>query len=169
MVILGDKSKLSAETVRSVEPWARCVSGALEKQEYEALLRGQASRTSPSRSRARTMRRRRRLGPTVAASRAAVAAPRRSARCPGQRVYPGPETGPSVSGMARRKIEVLEENGVRNAEPNGTGEAQVERSVALGRALSDPIRVRMFGMLAAEAAEGRGCCGLPGPRRSCGK
>jgi ArsR family transcriptional regulator len=63
--------------------------------------------------------------------------------------------------MARRKIEVLEENGVRNAEPNGAGEAQVERSVALGRALSDPIRVRMLGMLAAEAAEGRGCCGLP--------
>jgi hypothetical protein len=169
MVILGDKSKLSAETVRSVEPWARYVSGALEKQEYEALLRGQASRTSPSRSRARTMRRRPRLGPTVAASRAAVAAQRRSARCPDQRVYPGPETGPRVSGMARRKIEVLEENGVHNAEPNGAGEAQVERSVALGRALSDPIRVRMFGMLAAEAAEGRGCCGLPGPRRSCGK
>jgi hypothetical protein len=71
--------------------------------------------------------------------------------------------------MARRKIEVLEENGVRNAEPNGAGEAQVERSVALGRALSDPIRVRMFGILAAEAAEARGCCGLPGPRRSRGK
>ena len=35
------------------------------------------------------------------------------------------------------------------------------RVVALGRALSDPIRVRMLGMLAAEAAEGRGCCGLP--------
>ena len=52
MVILGDKSKLSAETVRSVEPWAKCVSGALEKQEYEALLREQASRTSPSRSHA---------------------------------------------------------------------------------------------------------------------
>jgi ArsR family transcriptional regulator len=31
----------------------------------------------------------------------------------------------------------------------------------LERALSDPIRVRMLGMLAAEAAEGRGCCGLP--------
>ena len=31
----------------------------------------------------------------------------------------------------------------------------------LERALSDPIRVRMLGMLAAVAAEGRGCCGLP--------
>ena len=32
-----------------------------------------------------------------------------------------------------------------------------ERVVALGRALSDPIRVRMLGMM----AEGRSCCGLP--------
>ena len=37
----------------------------------------------------------------------------------------------------------------------------VERVVALGRALSDPIRVRMLGMLAAEAESGRGCCDLP--------
>jgi len=37
----------------------------------------------------------------------------------------------------------------------------VERVVALGRALSDPIRVRMLGMLVAEAEEGRGCCDLP--------
>ncbi len=55
--------------------------------------------------------------------------------------------------MVRRKVEVLEEN--------GAGEAQLERIVALGRALSDPIRARMLGMLAAEAAEGRGCCDLP--------
>jgi ArsR family transcriptional regulator, arsenate/arsenite/antimonite-responsive transcriptional repressor len=55
--------------------------------------------------------------------------------------------------MAQREIEVLEEN--------GAGEEQVERIVALGQALSDPIRVRMLGMLAAEAAEGRGCCDLP--------
>ena len=33
----------------------------------------------------------------------------------------------------------------------------VERVVALGRALSDPIRVRMLGMMAG----GRGCCSLP--------
>ena len=36
-------------------------------------------------------------------------------------------------------------------------EEQVERLVALGRALSDPIRVRMLGMMAG----GRGCCYLP--------
>ncbi len=63
--------------------------------------------------------------------------------------------------MARREIEVLEENGARGFEPNGAGEEQVERIVALGRALSDPIRVRMLGMLTAEATEGRGCCDLP--------
>jgi arsenite methyltransferase len=38
MVFLGDKSKLPADVVRSVEMWAGCVSGALEKSEYEALL-----------------------------------------------------------------------------------------------------------------------------------
>jgi hypothetical protein len=52
----------------------------------------------------------------------------------------------------QREIEVLEGRGSPVA-----GE-RVECVVALGRALSDPIRV---GMLAAEAAEGRGCCGLP--------
>jgi ArsR family transcriptional regulator len=36
-------------------------------------------------------------------------------------------------------------------------EARVERLVALGRALADPVRVRMLGMM----AEGRGCCSLP--------
>ena len=35
------------------------------------------------------------------------------------------------------------------------GEDRVGRLVALGRALSDPIRVRMLGMM----AEGRRCCG----------
>ena len=39
MVFLGEKGKLPAEVVRSVELWSGCVSGALEKQEYEALLR----------------------------------------------------------------------------------------------------------------------------------
>ena len=38
MVFLGDKRKLPAEVVRSVESWAGCVSGALEKDEYERLL-----------------------------------------------------------------------------------------------------------------------------------
>ena len=37
------------------------------------------------------------------------------------------------------------------------GEERVGRLVALGRALSDPIRVTMLGML----ADGRGCCELP--------
>lgn len=36
-------------------------------------------------------------------------------------------------------------------------EDRVDRLVALGRALSDPIRVRMLGMMAG----GRGCCSLP--------
>jgi arsenite methyltransferase len=39
MVFLGDKSKLPDEVVRSVELWAGCVSGALEKEAYETLLR----------------------------------------------------------------------------------------------------------------------------------
>jgi arsenite methyltransferase len=39
MVFLGDKGKLPEEVVRSVEAWAGCVSGALEKDEYERLLR----------------------------------------------------------------------------------------------------------------------------------
>ena len=44
----------------------------------------------------------------------------------------------------RRESEILEEE-------------RVARLVALGRALSDPIRVRMLGMM----AEGRSCCDLP--------
>ncbi len=39
MVFLGDKGKLRAEVVSSIESWAGCVSGALEKAEYERLLR----------------------------------------------------------------------------------------------------------------------------------
>ena len=45
---------------------------------------------------------------------------------------------------------VVEENGVRK----GDTEERVERLVALGRALSDPIRVRMLSMM----ADGRSCC-----------
>ena len=44
----------------------------------------------------------------------------------------------------------MEENGVRK---DGSEEG-VERLVALGRALSDPIRVRMLSMM----ADGRSCC-----------
>src|SRR3712207_2687725 len=39
MVFLGDKGKLPDELVRSMEAWSGCVSGALEKDEYEKLLR----------------------------------------------------------------------------------------------------------------------------------
>jgi arsenite methyltransferase len=38
VVFLGEKSRLPAEVVRSVELWSGCVSGALEKSKYEALL-----------------------------------------------------------------------------------------------------------------------------------
>ena len=39
IVFLGDKSLLPAELVHEVEMWSGCVSGALEKEEYESLLR----------------------------------------------------------------------------------------------------------------------------------
>jgi arsenite methyltransferase len=39
MVFLGEKDGLPAEVIRSVELWAGCVSGALQKEEYETLLR----------------------------------------------------------------------------------------------------------------------------------
>jgi ArsR family transcriptional regulator len=45
----------------------------------------------------------------------------------------------------------LGENGSRKVDAEDRG---MERLVALGRALSDPIRVRMLSMM----AEGRGCC-----------
>jgi arsenite methyltransferase len=38
MVFLGDKGKLPLELVRSMEAWSGCVSGALEKDEYEKML-----------------------------------------------------------------------------------------------------------------------------------
>ena len=38
MVFLGDKGKLPPELVSSIESWAGCVSGALQKEEYERLL-----------------------------------------------------------------------------------------------------------------------------------
>ena len=52
--------------------------------------------------------------------------------------------------MSTGELGVVEENGVRKDAPEET----VERLVALGRALSDPIRVRMLTMM----ADGRGCC-----------
>ncbi len=57
--------------------------------------------------------------------------------------------------MAKRSFEVIEEGS--GEVPGVLDEDRIGRAVALGRALSDPIRVRMLGMM----AEGRSCCGLP--------
>ena len=56
-----------------------------------------------------------------------------------------------------RIFEVLGDGAGRVGQGETASEARVERLVALGRALSDPVRVRMLGMM----AEGRGCCSLP--------
>ena len=57
--------------------------------------------------------------------------------------------------MSTEELGVVEENGVGR----GSGlEERVDRLVALGRALSDPVRVRMLSMM----AEGRGCCDFSG-------
>jgi ArsR family transcriptional regulator len=58
-------------------------------------------------------------------------------------------------------LEVVEENGARTGGGEAIPRERVEPIVALGRALSDPIRVRMLGMMADAAASGRGCCDLP--------
>jgi ArsR family transcriptional regulator len=58
--------------------------------------------------------------------------------------------------LADGKIEVIGQNGVNSEKTGPISEEQVERLVALGHALSDPIRVRMLGMM----AEGRSCCDL---------
>jgi ArsR family transcriptional regulator, arsenate/arsenite/antimonite-responsive transcriptional repressor len=52
--------------------------------------------------------------------------------------------------VSTKELGIVEENGV----PKNDTEEAVERLVALGRALSDPIRVRMLSMM----AEGRSCC-----------
>jgi ArsR family transcriptional regulator, arsenate/arsenite/antimonite-responsive transcriptional repressor len=57
--------------------------------------------------------------------------------------------------VRRRSFEVVEETSGRQAEADE--DVRVEQLVALGRALSDPIRVRMLGMMAG----GRGCCDVP--------
>jgi ArsR family transcriptional regulator len=56
--------------------------------------------------------------------------------------------------VSTKELGVVEENGVRRDGP----EEEVDRLVALGRALSDPIRVRMLSMM----AEGRSCCDFSG-------
>jgi ArsR family transcriptional regulator len=60
--------------------------------------------------------------------------------------------------VARQQLPVLRESSVPASGTIDIGdEVRAGRLVALGRALSDPIRVKMLGML----AEGRGCCELP--------
>lgn len=61
--------------------------------------------------------------------------------------------------MARQELQVVPGGARSGGEDADAGEERVARLVALGRALSDPIRVRMLGMM----AEGRSCCAtLPG-------
>jgi SAM-dependent methyltransferase len=56
MVFLGDKGKLPAELVRSMEAWSGCVSGAPERTSTRSCCGKRASKTSPSRSRTPTTR-----------------------------------------------------------------------------------------------------------------
>ena len=59
--------------------------------------------------------------------------------------------------MPNQEIEVIEHNGAGSGAVDLLSEERLERLVALGRALSDPLRVRMLSMM----AEGRSCCDLP--------
>ena len=59
--------------------------------------------------------------------------------------------------MPNQEIEVVEHDGGSSGAADLLSEERVEQLVALGRALSDPIRVRMLTMM----AEGRSCCDLP--------
>ena len=62
---------------------------------------------------------------------------------------------------ARRRFEIVDGGFDRASERGSDQEERIARHVALDQALSDPIRVRMLGLMAAAASEGRGCCGLP--------
>ena len=55
--------------------------------------------------------------------------------------------------MSAGELGVVEENSATRGDVPREDKG-VDRLVALGRALSDPIRVRMLGMM----ADGRGCC-----------
>src|SRR5918997_2610924 len=64
--------------------------------------------------------------------------------------------------MVRQEFRVVEERPDHGQKPDELfREERIERLEALGQSLSDPIRVRMLGVMAAAAREGRGCCGLP--------
>lgn len=56
--------------------------------------------------------------------------------------------------MVRQELQILPGSVCTVGKGCATGEERVEKLVALGRAISDPIRVRMLGMM----AEGRSCC-----------
>lgn len=68
MVFLGEKNELPPGVARNVELWSGCVSGALERGEYEALLSEagfeevavEVTHTYPPRADSRALRRRRR-------------------------------------------------------------------------------------------------------------
>jgi ArsR family transcriptional regulator, arsenate/arsenite/antimonite-responsive transcriptional repressor len=65
-------------------------------------------------------------------------------------------------GVMPREFNPLGERPNKIPEPGEIeGEERVARLVALGQALSDPIRVRMIEMLADVSATGRRCCELP--------
>jgi ArsR family transcriptional regulator len=59
--------------------------------------------------------------------------------------------------LPNQEIEVVEHDGGSSGAADLLSEERVEQLVALERALSDPIRVRMLTMM----AEGRSCCDLP--------
>jgi ArsR family transcriptional regulator, arsenate/arsenite/antimonite-responsive transcriptional repressor len=59
--------------------------------------------------------------------------------------------------LPNQEIKLMQQNSAGWGVADLLSEERVERLVALGSALSDPIRVRMLGML----AEGRECCDLP--------
>jgi ArsR family transcriptional regulator len=60
--------------------------------------------------------------------------------------------------MAKRTFRVVEQRADEASQQEEVlDEDLIGRIVALGRALSDPIRVKMLGMM----AEGRSCCDLP--------
>src|SRR4051795_6064084 len=62
----------------------------------------------------------------------------------------------------RQQFKVIEERYDKRSDlDEKSTEERAERLVALGQALSDPIRVRMLGLTAAAAREGRSCCDLP--------
>lgn len=63
--------------------------------------------------------------------------------------------------VARRELEVIEAAVRASATDRTEDEERVSRLVAVGKALSDPIRVRMLGLMATATIEGRGCCDLP--------